>query len=890
MALRKFLIIFFIFSSVAVNGGFFYARANAMSAGNSVVITEIMYDPSGGDTNHEWAELYNAGAESVTLTGGSGADGWRVFDGANHIFATSTVLGAGDYLVLAQDSAQFFKDYPLFTGALIQSSFILDNTNGRVALRVGSNGALWSDIQYASAWGGDGNSYTLAKKHALGSNTVDEWAQSASVGGTPGAPNTFVETISTSSTSTSSGINQNTSSGALALTPVATNAQTENNTPSSGEGRAATIFFINEIYPAPSTGEKEWVELYNPNTAAVDLAGWKLADNSSTTTLYGTINAGKFVYWEFKGVLNNEGDVITLYRPDNSLADKLIYGDWRGSVLPAPENGQSLARFPDGASTGNLLYDFFLTTTPTRAGANKINAPSDSAKKTEPDTRTPSRDRINGVEFSEVLPNPVGPDDAPHGEFIELVNRATSTVDISGYRVDFGEQKYRVASGTVVDAGQFAALYRDQTRIFLSNEKGTINLMDAHSTLIDRMKYEDAEAGISINRVSGGNDKWEFSSVLTPGTDNRVVSPNHPPEPIMSIEGDLFPGNQLWFDASDSYDADGDALSFIWIFSDGARAKGRWVSHSFNDTRAHKVTLVVMDNHARARSITRQFKMEENYDGYFAEDGLATSTPEEFSSVKSGAVKTTISRTRANASLASKALKAATIAGTLSFEIGTRVSVSGVVVAAPGEFNAQTMYLAEPDDTISAVQVYMQKKTWPALKRGDSVQVEGEMGKAYGAARIKIKTAGDVEVLGHNVSIEPLRAAAAEVPTGIGAALVSVEGTIVDDMGGGFALVDESGQIALGLKRGAALPKSLVRLGDIARVTGIAVPAKNGMQILPRDAHDVEITGRDTLARAPFVKRFSNSIWWFGIITLSGVTCVGVVWWRLRRRGRIKTE
>jgi len=385
-----------------------------------------------------------------------------------------------------------------------------------------------------------------------------------------------------------------------------------------------------------------------------------------------------------------------------------------------------------------------------------------------------------------------------------------------------------------------------------------------------------------------GKDQWEWSMAPTPGAENHVVPPNHPPEPVMSIEGDFFSDNQLWFDASDSWDADEDALSFIWIFSDGGRTQGKWVSHIFDDTKTHRVTLIAIDTHKRARSLTHQLKMNEIYDPNFVEntmDEFVTSTQLKTStSAKKSVAKKSTSAASVRSVSKSKPLKVVTVGGASALDVGVRVSVQGTVVAMPGEFAAQTLYVAEADDMGSAVQVYMQKKLWPTLKRGDSVQVDGEIGKAYGAARIKIKTADDIEVIGHDAHVEPLRTVVAEVPTSMGAALVSVEGTIVDDFAGGFALADESGQILLGLKRGTALPKGLVHIGDTARVTGIAVPAKNGMQILPRDAHDIEITGRDALVAKASARRGLTPLMWFGVITLCGACGVGVAWWWVRRR------
>ena len=38
------------------------------SAYASVIISEIMYDPQGTDTDHEWVELYNSGSDAVEIT------------------------------------------------------------------------------------------------------------------------------------------------------------------------------------------------------------------------------------------------------------------------------------------------------------------------------------------------------------------------------------------------------------------------------------------------------------------------------------------------------------------------------------------------------------------------------------------------------------------------------------------------------------------------------------------------------------------------------------------------------------------------------------------------------------------------------------------------------
>src|SRR4051812_46838445 len=87
-----------------------------------VVITEIMYDlPTGSDSGREWIEIYNAGSESVKLTG------WKLFENStNHkISAVSggDALLPSSYTVIADNAEKFKADWPQFSGQLFDSTF-----------------------------------------------------------------------------------------------------------------------------------------------------------------------------------------------------------------------------------------------------------------------------------------------------------------------------------------------------------------------------------------------------------------------------------------------------------------------------------------------------------------------------------------------------------------------------------------------------------------------------------------------------------------------------------------------------------------------------------------------------------------------------------------------
>lgn len=100
-------------------------------------------------------------------------------------------------------------------------------------------------------------------------------------------------------------------------------------------GPYSTAVRLSEIYPAPATGEEEFIELYNSGASTVDLEGWILTDESGKTfTISGesmdstTIYAGAYFVVPqsaSKLYLNNSGDGVYLYHPDSQLLDFTVY-------------------------------------------------------------------------------------------------------------------------------------------------------------------------------------------------------------------------------------------------------------------------------------------------------------------------------------------------------------------------------------------------------------------------------------------------------------------------------------------------------------------------------------------------------------------------------------
>jgi endonuclease YncB( thermonuclease family) len=117
---------------------------------------------------------------------------------------------------------------------------------------------------------------------------------------------------------------------------------------SKGSGALTRLFFdeavesvyfgsgilISEVYPSPSKGEEEWIELINVTEERISLAGWSLDDAQKGSKPWVMdasvviVPNGFFVITKGRSgiALNNDGDDVRLIAPDGSIADQVTYG------------------------------------------------------------------------------------------------------------------------------------------------------------------------------------------------------------------------------------------------------------------------------------------------------------------------------------------------------------------------------------------------------------------------------------------------------------------------------------------------------------------------------------------------------------------------------------
>ena len=275
----------------------------------------------------------------------------------------SGVLANGDVYVVAHSSAAFAGAADLTTGKL--------DFNGDDGVALVKEGVILDFIgdvlgDPGSAWKANGVStkdQTLRRKSEIAdgdTNPNDPFDPSAEWIGYP--KDTFdglgdhaascagaapTATPDETSTATATATSSPTPTPDQPPTPTATSTSTPIPTP------LPTGIFINEYLPAPVSGQKEYIELYNANPFPVDVSGWQLDDIEGGTRPYtlpggSVISPDGLLLFQRNFGLNNDGDAVRLLAPDGSLRDSHQYDHAR--------KGGAWSRMGDGAATWTEKY------------------------------------------------------------------------------------------------------------------------------------------------------------------------------------------------------------------------------------------------------------------------------------------------------------------------------------------------------------------------------------------------------------------------------------------------------------------------------------------------------------------------------------------------------
>lgn len=341
-----------------------------------VLINEVYYDVDdthGTEAANEWVELYNPSDTPIDLIG------WNINDGgAGSTFGESVVIGAGEFLVLAESTttADFWT-----IGSPVALIPLPSLSNTGDALYLNDGAASQVD---AMSWGNntdvfDPSAPDVSEGHSLercelgdDTDTALDWVDLETP--TPG------------------------SSGCDSVDPP-----DEPDEGDIGDGDTGTTtppatgtVVISEVYydvddTHGSESANEWVELFNAGDTPVDIGGWSLSDAASSDELPADLlmQPGEYLvvtnstttlnFWTFPGItvvalqssignsLGNTGDALYLSDTEARVVDSVSWGGnidvFDPSVIDVVE-GHSIARDPVATDT-DTAADWIDLETPT---------------------------------------------------------------------------------------------------------------------------------------------------------------------------------------------------------------------------------------------------------------------------------------------------------------------------------------------------------------------------------------------------------------------------------------------------------------------------------------------------------------------------------------------
>ncbi|MBC7879209.1 MAG: DUF11 domain-containing protein [Anaerolineales bacterium] len=270
----------------------------------------------------------------------------------------------------------------------------------------------------------------------------------------------------------------------------------------------------------------EWIELYNPSNAAINITGWTLISASLNITLSGTIPAGGYFLLErddnttvsdvtadqiytSAAPLSDSGEVITLRTASGSFIDTA--NNENGGSWPRGTTSPNFATMERNSSSAEKDSSWITNTGVTKNGKNAsggaiFGTPKKAnSRVTTPfptsipiPTPTPTLLPVFGRPIiSEILPRP-GFDWNQDGkvdvfdEFIEVKNLGPVDINIKGWKLDDLNSSFTLPD-IILKPGQHVVFYGLQTNILLSDGGETVRLLNPSSKIYDAYTYSIAK-------------------------------------------------------------------------------------------------------------------------------------------------------------------------------------------------------------------------------------------------------------------------------------------------------------------------------------------------------------------------------------------------------------
>ncbi len=359
---------------------------------------------------------------------------------------------------------------------------------------------------------------------------------------------------------------------------------------------------LSEIQVSGDKAADEFVELYNTGSDLVNLSGYSLrrksqgdatAKGSSLKTFSSSDSIpaqGYFLWASSSGIFKDHADTTTggglsennslgLFDKDGNLIEFLTWGN--GHSLPFspasfenPDKKESFTRDLDSLDW-NKTQD--ISPTNSKGEIWKVDGPE-----------TPTTKPFTQIVINEVFPNPDSKGDV--GEFIELYNPLSETVDLSGWEIRDAATsgKYVFTNRKKIEGKSYLVITDEDFTLSLNNSKETVTLYDAEKRVVHTVSYDKTKEGVTLNLVG---EKLRGGKIPTPGKENIL---NTDPVTKERVPKKGYRDIAVEFSAKGK-DSDGDSLKYSWDFGDDHKSYKRETTHKYRETGTYTVTLTIDD-------------------------------------------------------------------------------------------------------------------------------------------------------------------------------------------------------------------------------------------------------------------------------------------------------
>ena len=495
------------------------------------MINEVAWAGTSASSSDEWMELYNSGAADIDLTG------WTLSDGGDINIMLSGKIAPGAFWLLERTDDKTVSDAAadqLYTGGLSNSGeqLTLRDATGAVVDTANAGGGAWPA-------GSAATHATMERKSGLVSDSVLNWLANATTArnGRDGAGSAI------------NGSPRRANSAGLPPLPTATNTATAEPTASPvPTARPATtgVVLINEVawMGTLASGSDEWIELFNPGPAPIDLNGWTLTSSLKLNiALRGMIAPGAYFLLErtddrsvadisadqvYSGALSNGGEMLALRDAAGSVLDT---ANPAGGAWPA---GYAQARFSMERvcnATGPACWQ------PARpCAANGRDAAGNAMRGTprQPNSQLTVCALPAGLHLNEVLVRAgrswssfAGADARPF-RYIELYNTSDTLLDISYFMLDDAEadgaDPQLLPAGTRLGGHEFYVLPIANSGLRVPASGGLLRLLLPDGSEQEQLTWAQSSEDESLSRAPDGSGSWQAGWQPSPGLPNRAHS------------------------------------------------------------------------------------------------------------------------------------------------------------------------------------------------------------------------------------------------------------------------------------------------------------------------------------------------------------------------------